>query len=1853
MEKKHSSLLLSLFPWRSPFVIRFAIAKGGIEVQLFRNERRITRWHAAKLRRVLPESLVKWIDENKFATGPRPHPLARQLWQYLSPLASQKLFIDVSELAALQEVSQPAHFALIWEIDQVHARVQGKYHGADNYLGLGWFQTGNMIWPLHKPLPQDIATRFEQLIAQDLIISLPEAEAFLNTTLPVLQRYFPTHADFRLVTDFAVNIIVQNTQSGELTLALESNYPQLLSTLSIPQDVADLFLAQQALIRFPRQALTPVLTHLLQGRGTPVSLQGEDIPLFIREQLPVMRHYYQISHAMEQKIIQAYPIVSIATLQASFTSPVHTMENGIGKYSIAAIYQYQQHILNMHMLLDAYWHRQRFINQHGVWFEWSTDAQRRAESIRQSLVPRVLPPAEVMGLHTRPLAQRQYESPAYAIQPEGINPLERVQSLFSQLQYHGVPGGIVGDPVKQVNILLSICENLVRDDPQAHILWLTTSNKKGAVRRAVNGSIIQRYVTVASHVDLRDNASLFFQSWTLTIFYGLDLLCQEGSPEVPRFPQLRWRQAFLTIYGRHRFNPFMMKILHLPEIYGPQFCDRYLFDPEQNYVRPPAQQGVAGQRPGLMAAQPSGVKPTAGGPTAARPSEVKPASVTPPVQVKKDTAARPIEPAAPVASHFSTHKIPVRGQTTPLSPTRPKFVPSTSLSFWEQAHQWQDITYERVPLEKFEHYAPTYLHMQKPGILNFYLYWRSEVRNNRYPVTDIGYILVHVYETIACIGFTSPAAALSRLIDLWAYYRGHFPVLDTLLIPWIADFCVVYSSVSYRVMDWYTRLLTIPDYAGEADLLAEAWLRQGGDWAQMPSAVLYALLKWQPSLLLNLKDRDQHTLYERYHRALTAIDRYLREEKSISGLVGRYGQGQSIAVKRLPFHGALVARRHEPVTIEKVNVAFTSIEFRQTVIAILRYTDYFSQQTQQVKAALPPGQTGTEIDKNWQKAIKAALTTAPSAQTSQHVDQEAQQAAYTTFVQTLPTQIQRKQQEAQQAARTTLVQTLHAQIQRKQEAELAQQPLTVQASTQPQTSSAPAPRLTSQPVAERGPKFGLPSVQPEKLVPAQVAPERPEIKPAASAERPAIELSQTKIARLHEESEHLQERLTVETTDPSLPAFQVSLPPDFQPVQATKTEPDPPAVVRRQERIEEVHQEPVAVPRAEAPEPAKVQINEKDNRANTLTQTGQPEQKTAQITPADPTSLITQRVAVMKRYWRAFDEIHSRQAEGMPPLRDGQILNPLSAGFEHGYRFDRTDPLPRYQQLLPAKLRTDIEQLWGTVMLSKWPEHVVSEPFPHKLFAETFGIVLNFWHSCSLNVWFFCEYPLAFSDLSELAEFYRETMQELKYMGTPINRSFFEDLSAAGKQLGQPQSLPTTRAAHRKGFDKVRDVISEYRRQWAATYLDKYLQKRWEAEIHEASLSYTFSTSDKGIPPTAKQFAKKAKNATNHWFGGDMSRLYTMIGQPSPLKMQYVATAPFNRDAFAEAFAKEVHALKGQKLEQFGGGTLYYLNKLAEYSFRYLQLEEILGSPPELKHFNIDNFAKYSSVFSKNVDEAWNVFSKIIRMAEQMTQTIPSMGKPASAPLARSITQDGPRDYSRLEEEFARLRLDPASLPPLRRPERKSNGKSQQKIARENSRQAAAASPATQQPVSLTPAKVSLPPQRAAEQVSPVREIVPSPHTPVQLDQQAISKLQEESEYLQERLAVEKTGTLESLEARAEAMEQEAADTVPESATAVPGSNSAGWLAPEVDEDWQMIYPQWRSEHWDILRRLCQGRTIQFTIEERSRQRPISLLFDEINEPVDEYLNDLLIDADTQTLAPHLRPTVEHLVDWYYSLESR
>ncbi len=553
MEKIRSSPLSFLFPWLSPLVIKFVVVNGGIEVQLYRNNRLLQDWHASKLYHLLPEPLTKWIDDHHIPLGPQPYPLIKQLWQYLIPLASKKLIIDSSALAELEEVSQPQDLVLVWTVNHALAYIEGHYVGADRYPSTA---TDSQL--------------------KNMIVPIQQADFLLNSIIPDLQHYLPTCADFQFITNFAAQVIVSDARNRRLILTLQSNYPQFLPTIPVPQQNIDVLLAKQAIIQFPRQALTPVMSQLLQS-GSSITIQGVSVPFFIIEQLPIMRSCRQISDDMVARITRSNPIVSIAMLKPTL-SCIHTYENGVGKYTITATYQFQDHTLDMDALLAARQPNQHFVQQNGIWFEWPYNSNDLFNAIQQQRAPQVLLPEEVMGFDTRRIALIHKQPTDHIIQSDGMTPIERVGSFFNQLRYHGIPGGILGEPTGTLTVFLNACENLLHDNRHARILWLVSSNKKGSVTRAVNGTTINSYVTVASLVTLRDEPALISRTWTLVIYQGLDLLLDRSDQSRMLF-QLKWKWALTSVTSKRGLSPLIMRVLHLPEQYYEQFWTGYLFDP--------------------------------------------------------------------------------------------------------------------------------------------------------------------------------------------------------------------------------------------------------------------------------------------------------------------------------------------------------------------------------------------------------------------------------------------------------------------------------------------------------------------------------------------------------------------------------------------------------------------------------------------------------------------------------------------------------------------------------------------------------------------------------------------------------------------------------------------------------------------------------------------------------------------------------------------------------------------------------------------------------------------------------------------------------------------------------------------------------------------------------------------------------------------------------------------------------------------------------------------------------------------------------------------------------------------------
>jgi hypothetical protein len=390
-------------------------------------------------------------------------------------------------------------------------------------------------------------------------------------------------------------------------------------------------------------------------------------------------------------------------------------------------------------------------------------------------------------------------------------------------------------------------------------------------------------------------------------------------------------------------------------------------------------------------------------------------------------------------------------------------------------------------------------------------------------------------------------------------------------------------------------------------------------------------------------------------------------------------------------------------------------------------------------------------------------------------------------------------------------------------------------------------------------------------------------------------------------------------------------------------------------------------------------------------------------------SPVERRVATLRRFWSLFDDIHSRQAPGMPPLW-GLVEDTRSIMFSGGDGSPYQNQL--YRRLLPVDLVSEVDELWAGTMFPRWPDRIVSEPFPHALMAEAFGPALTFWHGCALTAWFLCEGPSSRTDIAGLPRYHEREMAELAELGCPIDVGMFNELSSVRlgpeRPITQKSSTAETETAigfdiqlqigtRRSGFERLRDVITRHRRLWAERYFEAYLQARCDLEIRAAGREHSRRLEESGKPPTAKQFAKHAASPANHWFGGNMADLYGALGERAPVKPQRVCLMPSDRIAFVRTVFEYLGGRPFVRQSVVGSAAEarrqndeqqqhHQLSRLADESLRFVQLEEAFGRSPELKEFGSARFEGMGTALSSNIEAAWLAYRSAIESARQQVR---------------------------------------------------------------------------------------------------------------------------------------------------------------------------------------------------------------------------------------------------------------------------
>lgn len=378
----------------------------------------------------------------------------------------------------------------------------------------------------------------------------------------------------------------------------------------------------------------------------------------------------------------------------------------------------------------------------------------------------------------------------------------------------------------------------------------------------------------------------------------------------------------------------------------------------------------------------------------------------------------------------------------------------------------------------------------------------------------------------------------------------------------------------------------------------------------------------------------------------------------------------------------------------------------------------------------------------------------------------------------------------------------------------------------------------------------------------------------------------------------------------------------------------------------------------------------------------------------DGSSPLEQRVAALERHWECFDQLHAALRTGDEGLwgliQEHDYVSPNMSAEEDG------DYQPRaWERLLPAELNDEIERLWGTGVLARWPEKLVTEPAPHARVAETMGPALRFWQGAALTAWFLCAGPYSRTSLEGLSDYHSRELAALDSLGVPVNQALFSELKEAEERDGEPEhggGLTITisigpispRKEKHVAFETLRDIITRHRKAWTECHLHSYLRAAWEVELRELGQSFYRLAAERGKDPTIKQFAKLAAPPANRWFGGDLAAVYNVIGlkaPPAPRRAERLV--PSDPDGFATELYEELRGIPSAlppswKEDPEERRVWNDFQNLASQCVKYLQLQEAIGEPPTISQFGRSQFKYRSAVLSDDVDQAWRRFADAI-----------------------------------------------------------------------------------------------------------------------------------------------------------------------------------------------------------------------------------------------------------------------------------
>ncbi|MBP8003300.1 MAG: TerB N-terminal domain-containing protein [Chloroflexi bacterium] len=837
----------------------------------------------------------------------------------LATFTTLDLLIEIApDAAALEPSPIPEQFEVryFWDVDEECLRQQTWPDTV--YFGKGWFANQNSYWFIGDTTDEDSHWLDHRKITGSDIIH------FLTRIVPAWKERklpFYCHLNYNVAAAVTFNIIsaTDNTVELQTTWHVETRFIRPINTLGNHILIFDEI----------RPGIAPqVLPFEARFANGNVTLQDEVIPHFVDNVWPLIQPFTQ---GAKEAFLKRHPVIRG---QTSLEFVVQSQkERGIGKPVIVPMFTCGTFSLPGQEAAALLVKQQTYYRVTNGWLPavLMQDVGLRASNRTQSgldLSPIPLTPIELIRRQTK-RATAPVVFPPITL-PQAAKATDAAAQHVQFLREWGLPGGLIGTASHYTTALKMLAVSLMNDYLPARILVLGSAD---ALNSLTVSSAWKQLVTArfdggkqdgSFHASLRGvifatpkaldrHPALLQTEWELLLLLGADDLIKSNRSALYR--QLTACHKLLAI-GLFHDDQFLQKpiakeamteVLGLPVNEADSLWRYVLRDPQQEPPPLPTSLSYAETRPATTPRSPS-----------------------------------PFAEYQVIGDTDRGRAIPPRPAPPPAHPTRPEPVISVhTLSreqrFVQEARKWANHSERQSMFVPFQQYWPTYdaLIIEQR---RWYFYWRSEVRQQRFPKTDISYIFLHAYELIHQIGAPTNNDGYQQLTRLWLNYRRTFPQLDNYLPDWIADYAVVHRC-SVSPLKIYNILATEPGSALAArhtDLILAHYVDK--PFNDIPLALLDLLTSHQLQKSPFYLEGHQELVAQYVPDALENINHHFIQRDG-QGIFARYRPQQTVTVKRAPFSSAIYNGPKQEQVIATVIPYSQHIPLRQFLTRAVKYSE--------------------------------------------------------------------------------------------------------------------------------------------------------------------------------------------------------------------------------------------------------------------------------------------------------------------------------------------------------------------------------------------------------------------------------------------------------------------------------------------------------------------------------------------------------------------------------------------------------------------------------------------------------------------------------------------------------------------------------------------------------------------------------------------------------------------------------------------------------------------------------------------------------------------------------------------------